>query len=159
MAFFQFDANITYVIFNNCPYPIFLVIIVSPGLLFNVLFRLPHVISYNQLPVVFPVRRSCRIFLIRDQIFHSYYLYQMSHSQVSSFLGCFSAALFQFLYGLMSSFPNSALLICTPPCPPQLSNSQFSPFCLFLRFFFSSCHRFFSLSPNFIIFPFHVSPP
>ena len=68
----------------------------------------------------------------------------MSHSQFSSLLDCFSAPLFQFVYELVSYFPNSVSLISLMSVH-QLSNSQFSP-CLFLYFFVS---WFFSLVSEF----------
>ena len=52
-----------------------------------VLFRLDYVIFSNQLPVVFSVFYSCRVFPIIGQLFHSYNLYLISHSQFSSVLG------------------------------------------------------------------------
>ena len=96
----------------------------------EVLFRLPYIISSNQLPVVFPVCYSCHIFPIRVQLLHSYNLYQMSHSQFSSLLDC---------------FPNSVPLILLMSCTPTVKFPIFSLYVpLLLLFQFSSFLPFFA---------------
>ena len=115
---------------------------------FNILFQLPHVISSNQLPSVFPVHYSCRIFPIRAQLFCLYNLYHMSYCQSSSF-DCFSAFSFQFLYENVSYFPNSVLLIALMSCTPTVKFPIFSLSCLFW-FSFSSFRRSFDVMHYFV---------
>ena len=102
----------------------------------------------------------------------------MSHPQFFSLLNCFSPSLFQFLYDLVSYFPNSVPLISLMSCTPTV---KFLIFCLsisllllfqFSLFFSLICefpYRLSSLaipfniynSPNppsiLVFFPFHFS--
>ena len=98
----------------------------------EVLFRLPYIISSNQLPVVFPVCYSCHIFPIRVQLLHSYNLYQMSHSQFSSLLDCFPNSVPLITHVMYSNcqIPNF-LLICASASPFPVFIVP-SVFCLFL---------------------------
>ena len=88
-------------LFYHFPFPYIIystfsiVLIVFPVLLFQCpLFQLLHVICSYQFPVVFPIRCH-HMFPILDQLFHSYFFCQMSHSQFSSLLDFF-CAFFQF---------------------------------------------------------------
>ena len=94
---------------------------------FNVLFRLSHVISSNQLSVVFRVRHWCRILPIRGQLF----ILDVAFT-VTLTVHSFSYSYLSHLWHVHS-----------------LTNSQFSPSWLFPYFFFSSFYRSFPLSPNF----------
>ena len=122
-------------IFNHFPFPYIIystfsiILIVSPVLLFQcLLFRLPHIISSNQFPVVFPVCRSSHcsnswlvislVFFLPDFTFPVF---------LSSWL--FFCFLFPIFYGLVSYFPNSVSLTSLIPCTLTV---QFQIFCLFV---------------------------
>ena len=96
---------------------------------FPVLF-LPISLQVSSLSVIFP---------IRGQLFHSYNLYQISRSQFSSLLDCFSASLSQFLYELVPYFLNLVPLISLMSYTPTVKSPILSLFIsLLLLFQFSS---------------------
>ena len=120
-------------------YSTFSILIVFPVFRFQCpLFRLPHVISSNQFLVVLPVRRLS-IFPNSWPVISLIFFCQISHFQFSSLLDCFSASIFQFLYGLVSYFPNSLPLISPTSCTPTVLFQIFSlfVFSLLLLFQFS----------------------
>ena len=86
------------------------------------------------------------IFPIRGQLFHSSFFWQMSHSQFSSLLDCFSAFLLQFCYEFESCFPNSAPLISLMSCTPTVKFQIFSLFVFSFFLLWSSIFVFLALS-------------
>ena len=122
---------------------------------FNVLFRLPQVFFSNQLPVVFPLRVSYRIFLFVTSYF-TRIIYTKYH--IPSF-PLLTVSLLPF-----SNFFTDSCMIFPIRCHlfyscfvHQLLNSQFPP-CLFICFFFFSFHRSFPLSLSIVSeFPYRLS--
>ena len=123
-------------LFYHFPFPYIIystfsiVLIVFPVLLFQCsLLRLPHVISSNSFPVVFPVRRLSH-FLNSWPVSYSFFLPDATFPVFRTLLDCFSAFLFQF-FSFHPTFPRQ-----------YLQNVVFSEFSFNSKVFF----------------PFHLSP-
>ena len=103
--------------------------------------------AYSSLTLFLPISfvlsslsHSYGIIPINSQLFHSYHLYPMLHSEFSYLLDSFPAPLFQFLDGSVSYFSNSAPLISLVSYIPTVKflNFSFLSVSLLLPFQFSS---------------------